>query len=408
MPNVFESDEIKFQGEGSGKQYKTDVNFASEYIEMLENLDLEVGGNKVAGKNCALHKSNCAVRKSIRDSSFVSELFKEISNFVGKTKKTNRLAELHGDNKCKLTVRNHTRFTSSFMMLYTVVKANNKRIFNDNHKPPIEISLIEKYSQILLPVFIFMNEIQANHTNISHVVPSVLFLVYGALDRMVLDDKDQLTFRDSLIENHLSKFNYELSSKEYLVAAVLNVEIAEEYKDRSFSKKYYEAGIQSIYEVLTMYEKEVNSDKDKASSKVEKLSTQLGTDTAQVHILKNFYKLTKKRSENISHRNEIKDEVNLFIKTISHSAFNSTETFWLEHKKSLPNLFRLALRLFSIPATTADIERFFSITGNTNSKTRANMSDELLEMLALLKVQRSTLFCSFLFFFVLFCSFLLC
>ncbi len=100
------------------------------------------------------------------------------------------------------------------MMLYTVVKANNKRIFNDNHKPPIEISLIEKYSQILLPVFIFMNEIQANHTNISHVVPSVLFLVYGALDRMVLDDKDQLTFRDSLIENHLSKFNYELSSKE--------------------------------------------------------------------------------------------------------------------------------------------------------------------------------------------------
>jgi hypothetical protein len=57
---------------------------------------------------------------------------------------------------------------------------------------------------------------------------------------------------------------------------------------------------------------------------VEKLSTQLGTDTAQVHILKNFSELTKKRSENISHSNEIKDEVNLFIKTISHSAFNST------------------------------------------------------------------------------------
>ncbi len=166
----------------------------------------------------------------------------------------------------------------------------------------------------------------------------------------------------------------------------MTVEIAEEYKDRSFSKKYYEAGIQSIYEVLTMYEKEVNSDKDKASSKVEKLSTQLGTDTAQVHNLKNFSELTKKRSENISHSNEIKDEVNLFIKTISHSAFNTTETFWLEHKKPLPNLFRLALRLFSIPATTADIERFFSITGNINSKTRANMSNELLEMLALLKV----------------------
>ena len=32
----------------------------------------------------------------------------------------------------------------------------------------------------------------------------------------------------------------------------------------------------------------------------------------------------------------------------------------------------------------------------------------MLSVLSLLKVQRSTLFCSFLFFFVLFCSFLLC
>ena len=97
-------------------------------------------------------------------------------------------------------------------MLYTVVKANNKRIFNDEHKPPIEISLIKKYAQILLPVFIFMNDIQANHTNISHVVPSVLFMVYGALNRMQLDDEDQKIFRDSLIENYQSKFNYELNS----------------------------------------------------------------------------------------------------------------------------------------------------------------------------------------------------
>jgi hypothetical protein len=314
-------------------------------------------------------------------------LFKEFSKFVGKTKKSNRLAELHFENKCKLIVRNHTRFTSSFMMLFSVVKANNKGLFNNEHHPPIEINLIENYAQILLPVYVFMKEIQANHTNISHVVPAVLFLVYGALDRMDITDKVQKEFRDSLIENHLTKFDYELNSKEYLVAAVLNVEIADEYKNRSFSKIYYEAGIESIYEVLTMYENETSTSRNhKPTTNVDKLTTELGVGKAQVNILKTFSKLTKKRSETIPAKTGIKNEVDLFIKTIKNSTFDSTEKFWIEHKKSFPNLFRLALRLLSIPATTADIERFFSITGNINNKTRSNMSDELLEMLALLKV----------------------
>jgi hypothetical protein len=165
-------------------------------------------------------------------------------------------------------------------------------------------------------------------------VTAVLFLVYGALDRMDLTDKVQKEFRDSLIENHLTKFDYELNSKEYLVAAVLNVEIADEYKNRSFSKIYYEAGIESIYEVLTMYENETSTIKNhKPTTNVERLTTELGVGKAQVNILKTFSKLTKKRSETI-----------LFI------------------------------------------ERFFSFTGNINNKTRSNMSDELLEMQALLKV----------------------
>ena len=50
------------------------------------------------------------------------------------------------------------------MMLDSVIESNNKGLFNDEHMPPFEIKLIEKYAQILLPVYIFMKNIQANHS----------------------------------------------------------------------------------------------------------------------------------------------------------------------------------------------------------------------------------------------------
>lgn len=85
--------------------------------------------------------------------------------------------------------------------------------------------------------------------------------------------------------------------------------------------------------------------------------------------------------------NNISNEVSNYLILLDNIDYEGTnyKKFWLENKKNFPNLYNLALRLFSIPASTAEIERFFSVTGNINKK-NCNTSDKLLIERALLKV----------------------
>ena len=81
----------------------------------------------------------------------------------------------------------------------------------------------------------------------------------------------------------------------------------------------------------------------------------------------------------------LKDEIKVFLNIIKETKYDSTKKFWLKYKISLPNLFNLSARLLSIPATSAFIERYFSITGQINYKTTNSMSTELLKTKSMLK-----------------------
>jgi len=85
------------------------------------------------------------------------------------------------------------------------------------------------------------------------------------------------------------------------------------------------------------------------------------------------------------------DETKKFSNIISNSEFDSTKGFWLKHQSSLPNLFNLALRLLRIPASSAQIERYFSITGQINTKQANSISPNLLEMGSILKANMDLL-----------------
>ena len=105
--------------------------------------------------------------------------------------------------------------------------------------------------------------------------------------------------------------------------------------------------------------------------------------------LKKF--LTRKSEENTSPiaidtllRNEkldLEKEVSAFSTLVTSEEFRSlswnTKDFWLSHKITFPKLFKLARVLLNIPASTAFIERFFSICGIICKQRSMNMDDEL-------------------------------
>jgi len=138
-------------------------------------------------------------------------------------------------------------------MLYSVYKAYKRNLFDEDTPLPVDIHQIESYMQILLPLYAFSNDLQSDKAHIGLVVPAVLSLIFDNLDRMVLTDEHQNTFRNDLIKYLKIKFNDELSSKEHFVAAVLNVSYLSEWSKRSWAIKYFQGGLDSLFEILNKY-----------------------------------------------------------------------------------------------------------------------------------------------------------
>ena len=69
----------------------------------------------------------------------------------------------------------------------------------------------------------------------------------------------------------------------------------------------------------------------------------------------------------------------------------STRRFWLLYKSQLPKLFSLAKKLLNIQASTAFVERFFSICGIICNVKNTNMSDQMIIMRSVLKTNIETL-----------------
>lgn len=168
--------------------------------ELLKDLELEIGSNKYPRFNCAAHKINLAVRKAVESSNYLTEMIRKCSIFITNLRKSKHRYRQFKEKKCTLARQNFTRWNSTFEMLFSILKAFRAGLFNAENPCPVEIKDIEIFVQILLPVYIMTNDIQSNKSNISIIVPAVLSLVYGNLDRMVFTEEKYEVFRRHLIK----------------------------------------------------------------------------------------------------------------------------------------------------------------------------------------------------------------
>ncbi|CAF1060682.1 unnamed protein product, partial [Brachionus calyciflorus] len=107
------------------------------------------------------------------------------------------------------------------------------------------------------------------------------------------------------------------------------------------------------------------------------------SNTSQGFILNNGASLNSDPEEN-ELSEKIDKEFNIFTTYLREKKIISTIKFWKENKLKNPILFDLATRLLTIPSTSAEAERFFSVVGKIFS-TSTNISDNLLIQKSLLK-----------------------
>ena len=70
---------------------------------------------------------------------------------------------------------------------------------------------------------------------------------------------------------------------------------------------------------------------------------------------------------------------------LKDKSIKSNSKFWLKHQLKYPSLFQLSLILCNIPASSAFIERFYSLSGNVCKSRSGNLSAETIIAKCMLK-----------------------
>jgi len=152
----------------------------------LNNLNIKLGTNELPRFSCAAHKMNIAVRKAILSHKPLSKMLGKLSKFAASVKHSINLSKIHLSNKCCLRCENATRWGSSFLMLWSYIKAYNSSAF-EFESCPYTLEKIELYFQILKPVYRFNLFVQKTNSTICEVLPLLSTLIHSSLERMVLN-----------------------------------------------------------------------------------------------------------------------------------------------------------------------------------------------------------------------------
>lgn len=171
---------------------------------------------------CCSHKLNLVVNKAISACPYVKFMNKTLGKHVTSVRQSKH-AELHSEMQCTLVRAFHVRWDSMFEMFLSFWTSYKRRVFSATYACAYSCREIEKYLQILAPLFILSKNFQRPDSSICTVVPSLLMAMHSSLLRMVLPDANQNRFRLALVKYLQVKFEPELTSSIYLSAALLNV-----------------------------------------------------------------------------------------------------------------------------------------------------------------------------------------
>ena len=89
----------------------------------LKNLSIVLGSNHLPRFSCAAHKLNVAVRTATKSHQSFSRMLRNLSQFASSIRRSIALSKIHLTKKCQVRCENATRWSSSFLMLSSFIRA---------------------------------------------------------------------------------------------------------------------------------------------------------------------------------------------------------------------------------------------------------------------------------------------
>ena len=334
--------------------------------EQLEEQPLPDDLEDVQGQRspCFAHTLQLVVKDGLREAKQSRKTIKKVSKIVSHCRKSSKSSELLEDCT-KLQLANATRWNSQVTMLRSLLKLPcdildqimiNAVVF----LTPYEIQLCTELVDVLQPFQLATDLVQGDKiVTASFVISSVKGL---RVELSSLQDKYSsklVTTLQASLEQRLAKYE---DMEHFQLATIL---------DPRFKLDWCN-------------EEETNSMKGVITKKFEKLAPSTPSDDVKSPPAKRSKLFGFMKSKSVI-KPASSTEVNKYLNLPCISEEENPLDYWKKEKDTFPVLSSLACKYLCIPASSAPVERLFSIAGKVFRPERCRISDERFQQLMMIR-----------------------
>jgi hypothetical protein len=347
---------------------------------------------------CGAHNIQLVIKDGLKLNTEYTNLINRVGkDIVNKTKVSTLIAEeLRQFNK-KLNKKNATRWNSILFMIRSVLKLSpdefkairlkmsTKTAEQRETKKKFDLSkedreMLEEL-KVVLEMFEFVtDEFQSNKISISRVYPCVIFLKKGLISNLN-DYKFTQQLRQDLYQSLNKRFHNVIEDDIFLVSSFLDPNFGLDCFDIEKKKMVRQR-------IISLLKQEDDLCFNSTSGPTQVAVVDKLHPTVEKRI-NNYIFFRETKSANKSDKAE--EQVDDYIRTLSSSKFTCPLIFWKGAENKFPELANLAKKFLGIQASSASVERMFSISGHIFQCKRRSMGTKLFTELVFLKLNEDLL-----------------
>jgi len=225
--------------------------------------------------------------------------------------------------------------------------------------------------KVVLEMFEFVtNELQYNKVSISRVYPCFIFLKTKLL--LNIDNyKYTKQLRKDLYDSLMTRFSELVKADLFQLSTLL---------DPNFGLSAFDPSEHSSLKVKLKQQMLL----------IKPVERKEKTETLNSFISSN-YVLFENVNENICEIDDFDSKINSYLDLVSRKNFNNALDFWRCHEKQFPIISQLAKKFLGVQASSACVERMFSIAGHIFTNKRRRTGVKLFENLVFMKLNENYL-----------------
>lgn len=320
--------------------------------------------------SCFAHTLQLVIKDGLKEAGQIRTVLAKASRFVSHCRRSTKATEIL-ESCLKLSAANATRWNSQLKMIRSLLRVPENVMqeldFNDKLSVP-ETKLLEELCEVLQPFEEATSAVEGDNI----VTASMVIICVRGLKHQLTGLKEERGSR--LLSKLLSSLEQRLSPCEdmeiYRLASTL---------DPRFKLNWCEDSEVSLV-------RELLSSKATAADPAEPaVVTDSAPPPTKRMKLTSFLSKRQVGLPPVTASSNIHQEVEQYLSQPAIDEDMDPLAFWREHRNQFPTLCKLASKYLSLPASSAPVERLFSIAGKVFRPERCRLTDIKFEEIMMIR-----------------------